>query len=61
MWNAGRSHDVSRKDDVATIVFVCGNCGVRIHVDDDMRETLIANGCVVCEGAASTADFESVE
>lgn len=57
-WKNEWSHTLPRKDDATRVVFVCSDCGVQIQVDEDMCETLIERGCVLCNGRVSTADFE---
>jgi len=35
----------------------CPHCGEQVHVDADVRELLLASGCVVCGGSLSVEAF----
>lgn len=38
----------------------CPDCGETIYVDEGMREPLLEEGCIVCRGRLSPADFAPV-
>lgn len=50
--------EIMCRDPGDPITFVCTDCGTRIHVDEAMRETLLATGCIECDADVSRTAFE---
>ncbi len=43
----------------STHTFVCPECRRSFEVDDEMRETLLESGCVVCGAPVVEGDLET--
>lgn len=41
--------------------FACQDCGASVVVDEDVRESILANGCPLCGAPSGGANFEGVE
>lgn len=41
--------------------FDCPSCGESVLVDDRIRESILADGCLICLAPATVDDFEVAE
>lgn len=41
--------------------FECRGCGAHVVVDSDVRDSILEEGCPLCDAAAAEGDFEHVD